>query len=96
MQKSPHSLGQQIEDFAQKHFQFRKDEGTMLNTLKIKNGESIIAQTHPVKKDVTSIKQTVAIRYRAVCEWFGIEDCKASQIWFFGFFGVSIFMMIVT
>ncbi|MES1051452.1 hypothetical protein FOA24_19425 [Bacillus thuringiensis] len=68
----------------------------MFNTLKIKNGESIIAQTHAVKKDVTSIKQTVAIRYRAVCEWFGIEDCKSSQIWFFGFFGVSIFMMIVT
>ncbi|QDZ76560.1 hypothetical protein [Bacillus cereus] len=68
----------------------------MFNTLKIKNGESIIAQTHPVEKDNTSIKQAVAIRYRAVCEWFGIEDCKVSQIWFFGFFGLSIFMMITT
>ncbi|MGE6552379.1 hypothetical protein ACQKFK_26360 [Bacillus mycoides] len=68
----------------------------MFNTLKIKNDESIITQTQPVEKDGAGIKHAISMHYRAVCEWFGIEDCKASQIWFFGFFGVSIFMMIVT
>ncbi|HDW3058584.1 TPA: hypothetical protein RMI67_006550 [Bacillus cereus] len=68
----------------------------MFNTLKIKNGESIITQTQPVEKDGAGIKHAILMHYCAVCEWFGIEDCKASQIWFFGFFGVSIFMMIVT
>ncbi|MES9670573.1 hypothetical protein [Bacillus pseudomycoides] len=68
----------------------------MFNTLKIKNDEVIIPHNPPVEKDSASIKQAVATHYRAVCEWFGIEDCKGSQIWFFGFFGVSIFMMIAT
>ncbi|KFN11940.1 hypothetical protein [Bacillus pseudomycoides] len=68
----------------------------MFNTLKIKNDEVIITQNPPVEKDGAGIKQAIVTRYLAVCEWFGIEDCKVSQIWFFGFFGVSIFMMIAT
>ncbi|MGR5969609.1 hypothetical protein ACT7C1_21985 [Bacillus paranthracis] len=54
----------------------------MFNTLKIKNDEVIITHNPPVEKDSAGIKQAVATRYRAVCEWFGIDGCVESQIYF--------------
>ncbi|HDR7494397.1 hypothetical protein Q0N88_13155 [Bacillus thuringiensis] len=66
----------------------------MFNTLKIKNDEVIITHNPPVEKDSAGIKQAVATRYRAVCEWFGIDGCVESQIYFFGVFIVPIILFV--
>lgn len=43
-----------------------------------------------------SFNQRASKYYRSLCEWFGIEECINSQIWFFGTFGISIFMVVAT
>ena len=43
-----------------------------------------------------SFNQRVSKYYTPLCEWFGIEECINSQIWFFGTFGISIFMVVAT
>ncbi|MBG9616747.1 hypothetical protein ACQVTU_31970 [Bacillus cereus] len=66
----------------------------MFNTLKIKNDEVIITQNSPVEKDSTGIKQVITTHYHAVCEWFGIDGCVESQIYFFGVFIVPIILFV--
>ncbi|PGO60317.1 hypothetical protein CN980_30125 [Bacillus cereus] len=41
-------------------------------------------------------KRALSIRYTIFCEWFGIDNCFISQIWFFGTFGLSTFMWVAT
>lgn len=66
----------------------------MFNTLKIKNDEVIITQNFPVEKDSTGIKQVITTLYHTVCEWFGIDGCVESQIYFFGVFIVPIILFV--
>lgn len=42
------------------------------------------------------MKSTINKRYKTVCEWFHIDNCIASQIWFFGTFELSTFMIVAT
>lgn len=42
------------------------------------------------------IKANLNKRYNVTCKWFGIDNCITSQIWLFGTFGISIFMVVAT
>ncbi|PEE02703.1 hypothetical protein COF63_28365 [Bacillus pseudomycoides] len=69
----------------------------MANTLsKVNNCNSIITQNHSKELEHISFNQGVSKYYRSLCEWFGIEDCINSQIWFFGTFGIAIVMLLTT
>ncbi|PGM89303.1 hypothetical protein CN958_24830 [Bacillus cereus] len=69
----------------------------MKNTLsKINNCNSIITQNHSKESEHISFNQDVSKSYRSLCEWFGIEDCINSQIWFFGTFGIAIMILLAT
>lgn len=69
----------------------------MANTLsKVNNCNSIITQNQSKELEHISFKQDVLKSYRSLCEWFGIEDCINSQIWFFGTFGIAIAMLFTT
>ncbi|MDY7519213.1 hypothetical protein [Bacillus thuringiensis] len=69
----------------------------MANTLsKINNCNSIISQRQSKEPEHTLFSQSVSKCYRSLCEWFGIEDCINSQIWFFGTFGIAIAMLFTT
>ncbi|AXY11549.1 hypothetical protein CUC43_33805 (plasmid) [Bacillus thuringiensis LM1212] len=69
----------------------------MANTLsKINNCNSIITQNQSKESEHISFKQDALKSYRSLCEWFGIEDCINSQIWFFGTFGIAIMMLLTT
>lgn len=69
----------------------------LANTLsKINNDNFIITQNQSKESDHISFKYGISKCYRALCEWFGIENCINSQILFFGTFGISIFMIVAT
>lgn len=69
----------------------------MANTLsKINNCKSIITQNLSKESEHISFKQDALKSYRSLCEWFGIEDCINSQIWFFGTFSIAIMMLLAT
>lgn len=69
----------------------------MANTY-LKNPNSKYILPHLTKKEKmnVTIKTTLNKRYNVICEWFGIDSCITSQIWFFGTFGISIFMIVAT
>ncbi|PEO45751.1 hypothetical protein CON73_23905 [Bacillus toyonensis] len=60
--------------------------------------ESKYILPHKTKKmeATVDIKRALSIRYTIFCEWFGIDNCFISQIWFFGTFGLSTFMLVAT
>ncbi|MGE6599885.1 hypothetical protein [Bacillus proteolyticus] len=69
----------------------------LANTLsKVNNYNSIITQDQSKELEHISFNQGVSKYYRSLCEWFGIEDCINSQIWFFGTFGIAIAMLFTT
>lgn len=69
----------------------------LANTLsKINNCNSIITQNQSKESEHISFNQRASKSYRVLCEWFGIEDCINSQIWFFGTFGIAIAMLFTT
>nr|WP_277818718.1 hypothetical protein [Bacillus sp. TL12] len=69
----------------------------MANTLsKINNCNSIITQNQSKESEHISFNQGASKSYISLCEWFGIEDCINSQIWFFGTFGIAIMMLLAT
>ncbi|HDR7482219.1 TPA: hypothetical protein QCX52_004162 [Bacillus toyonensis] len=69
----------------------------MANTLsKVNNCNSIITHNQSKELEHISFKQDALKSYRSLCEWFGIEDCVNSQIWFFGTFGIAIAMLFTT
>ncbi|MGQ3740586.1 hypothetical protein [Bacillus sp. Fil] len=67
----------------------------MSNALKIKNGESIITHCEVPQKASSTRKQCLLEQYHAVCEWFGIDGCMESQIYFFGVFLVPMFLLTI-
>ncbi|OTY03921.1 Uncharacterized protein BTT61001_06294 [Bacillus thuringiensis] len=69
----------------------------MANTLsKINNCNSIITQNQSKESEYISFNQGASTSYRSLCEWFGIENCINSQIWFFGTFSIAIMMLLAT
>ncbi|MEH7052591.1 hypothetical protein [Bacillus pseudomycoides] len=64
--------------------------------LKTPNSKYILPHLSKKEKAIVDMKNAVNKRYQAVCEWFGIDNCLISQIWFFGTFGLSIFMIVAT
>ncbi|PEI52371.1 hypothetical protein COM11_25395 [Bacillus pseudomycoides] len=69
----------------------------MANTyLKTPNSKYILPHLTTKEKRNVNIKSSLNKRYKAVCEWFGIDNCNISQLWFFGTFGLSTFMIVAT
>ncbi|MGG3523688.1 hypothetical protein ABES33_28715 [Bacillus pseudomycoides] len=69
----------------------------MANTyLKTPNSKYILTHLTIKEKMKLTIKGAFKKRYDAICEWFGIDNCVSSQIWFFGTFGLSTFMIVST
>ncbi|MBO1628256.1 hypothetical protein [Bacillus arachidis] len=61
--------------------------------LKTPNSKYILPH---LSEAIINIKSAVNKRYNAICEWLGIDNCIISQLWFFGTFGLSIFMIVAT
>ncbi|MBY0595127.1 hypothetical protein [Bacillus bingmayongensis] len=69
----------------------------MANTyLKTPNSKYILTHLTIKEKMIATIKSALKKRYDFICEWFGIDNCIVSQIWFFGTFGLSTFMIVAT
>ncbi len=68
----------------------------MSNALKIKNGESIITHSELPQKESQTTKNMILTKYHALCEWFGIDGCKESQLYFFGTFLAPIILFTIT
>lgn len=69
----------------------------MANTyLKTPNSKYILPHLTKKEKMSITIKSTLNKRYKVICEWFGINNCIASQIWFFGTFGLSTIIIVAT
>ncbi|MEK4940651.1 hypothetical protein BW425_24080 [Bacillus pseudomycoides] len=69
----------------------------MANTyLKTPNSKYILTHLTIKEKIKLTIKGAFKKRYDAICEWLGIDNCIASQIWFFGTLGLSTFMIVAT
>ncbi|SDZ38806.1 hypothetical protein [Bacillus sp. 166amftsu] len=64
--------------------------------LKTPNSKYILTHLAIKEKKNVTINSALKKRYNAICEWFGIDNCITSQIWFFGTFGISIFMVVAT
>lgn len=64
--------------------------------LKTPNSKYILPHLTIKEKMIAIIKNSLNKRYNAVCEWFGIDNCISSQLWFFGTFGLSTFMIVAT
>lgn len=65
----------------------------MSNAVQIKNNEAIIS--HSARLQQTP-KNKLFTKYHALCEWFGIDGCKKSQLCFFGIFLTPIILFIIT
>ncbi|OUC01054.1 DUF3961 domain-containing protein [Bacillus thuringiensis] len=63
---------------------------------KIKSGELILTQPHRKFKSLKKIYLTISENYKKTNRYFGIEENVSDQIWFYGFFATSIFMMLFT
>ncbi|MGE9856143.1 hypothetical protein ACQRBL_30715 [Bacillus sp. AF62] len=50
----------------------------------------------PGKRVSLCIHFWIFMSFATPSEWFGIEDCINSQIWFFGTFGIAIAMLFTT
>lgn len=64
--------------------------------LKTHNSKNILSHLTKKEKIKIVIKAHLNKRYNVTCKWFGIDNCITSQIWFFGTFGISIFMVVAT
>ncbi|MGY1465781.1 DUF3961 domain-containing protein (plasmid) [Bacillus toyonensis] len=64
--------------------------------LKIKSGELILTQPHHKFKSSKKFYSIVSENYKNLNRYFGIEENVSDQIWFYGFFATSIFMMLFT
>ncbi|MEX0415221.1 hypothetical protein [Bacillus sp. C30] len=65
----------------------------MSNALQIKNDEAIISHS---ERPQQTPKDKLLTKYHALCEWFGIDGCKESQLYFFGTFLTPIILFIIT
>lgn len=64
--------------------------------IKITSGESILTQPHQKTKSFKKIRPLISENYKKLNIYFGIEENFSDQIWFYGFFGVSISMILFT
>jgi len=64
--------------------------------LKIKSGELILTQPHHKFKSSKKFHSHISENYKRLNRYFGIEENVSDQIWFYGFFATSIFMMLFT
>ncbi|WP_242325647.1 hypothetical protein [Bacillus cereus group sp. BfR-BA-01353] len=64
--------------------------------LKTPNSKYILTHLTIKERMKVTIKIALKRQYNAICEWFGIDNCFSSQLWFFGTFGLSTFMIVAT
>ncbi|WP_161520538.1 DUF3961 domain-containing protein [Bacillus cereus] len=64
--------------------------------IKITSGEPILTQPHLKFKFLKKFYLLVSENYKKLNRYFGIEENVSDQIWFYGFFATSIFMMLFT
>ncbi|PEF99449.1 DUF3961 domain-containing protein [Bacillus toyonensis] len=64
--------------------------------IKITSGESILTQPHHKFKFLKKFYSSISENYKKLNCYFGIEENVSDQIWFYGFFATSIFMMLFT
>ncbi|MEK4419134.1 MULTISPECIES: hypothetical protein [Bacillus] len=65
----------------------------MSNALQIKNDEAIISHS---ERPQQTPKDKLLTKYHVLCEWFGIDGCKESQLYFFGTFLAPIILFTIT
>lgn len=63
---------------------------------KITSGELILTQPHLKFKFLKKFHLYISENYKKLNRYFGIEENVSDQIWFYGFFVISIFMMLFT
>lgn len=61
--------------------------------VKITPSESILAQSKFKEKFLERVHSFVSVNYKGLNNYFGIEENVSDQILFYGFFGVSIFVL---
>ncbi|MGR5980857.1 DUF3961 domain-containing protein [Bacillus cereus] len=67
----------------------------MTNTLfKIKSDESILTYPHHKQKPLKKICNSISENYEKINKHFGIEENISDQIWFYGFYTVSLSMLL--
>lgn len=64
--------------------------------IKITSGEPILTQPHLKFKFLKKFYLYISENYEKLNRYFGIEENVSDQIWFYGFFVTSIFMMLFT
>lgn len=64
--------------------------------IKITSGEPILTQPHLKFKFLKKFYLYISENYEKLNRYFGIEENVSDQIWFYGFFATSIFMMLFT
>lgn len=64
--------------------------------IKITSGEPILTQPHLKFKFLKKFYSYISEKYKNSNRYFGIEENVSDQIWFYGFFATSIFMMLFT
>ncbi|COF06090.1 Uncharacterised protein [Streptococcus pneumoniae] len=64
--------------------------------IKITSGEPILTQPHLKFKFLKKFYLSISENYKKLNRYFGIEENVSDQIWFYGFFATSIFMMLFT
>ncbi|PFT76027.1 DUF3961 domain-containing protein [Bacillus cereus] len=64
--------------------------------IKITSGEPILTQPHLKFKFFKKFYLSISENYKKLNGYFGIEENVLDQIWFYGFFATSIFMMLFT
>ncbi|MHB0802607.1 hypothetical protein PVK73_24240 [Bacillus thuringiensis] len=68
----------------------------MSNALQIKNDEAIISHSERPQQTLQTPKNKLLTTYHALCEWFGIDGCNESQLYFFGTFLAPIILFTIT
>ncbi len=63
---------------------------------KITSGELILTQPHLKFKFLKKFYLYISENSKKLNRYFGIEENVSDQIWFYGFFVISIFMMLFT
>ncbi|WP_242291520.1 DUF3961 domain-containing protein [Bacillus cereus group sp. BfR-BA-01356] len=62
--------------------------------VKITSSESILAQSKVKEKSLERIINLISTNYKRVNTYFGIEQNTSDQIWFYGFYGSAIIMLV--
>ena len=62
--------------------------------VKITPSESILAQAKFKEKALERIFNLISTNYKRVNAYFGIEQNVSDQIWFYGFYGLAIIILL--